>query len=108
MGFIDPGSWAGDIAMQMLFHLPIKLGAVLTAAVSAALLSTNSYRRVRTAIIGLASLMGLAFLFELAFVHVGWPAVAAGMGSRPRRPGDRPAWSRAATPSSPDCSHGRV
>ncbi len=68
----------GAIALQMLFGLPLKAGCVLVAGVSLALLATNSYRHIERWIIGFVSLIGLAFLAELAFVDVSWTDAAAG------------------------------
>ena len=61
------------VALNMLFHLPLQIGAVLAAGLVAWLLLTNSYRQLEKIIIGFVSLIGLAFLIELSFVHVHWP-----------------------------------
>ncbi len=66
------------IALQMLFGLPLKVGSILVAAVSLILLATNPYRHIERWIIGFVSLIGLAFLAELALVQVSWPEAAAG------------------------------
>ena len=66
----------GAIALQMLFHLPLNIGAVLVAALALTLLLTNSYKRVERLIIGFVSLIGLAFLIEIALVQVDWPRAA--------------------------------
>lgn len=68
----------GAIALNMLFGLPIKLGCILVAAVSFAMLITSSYKRVERWIIGFVSLIGLSFLIELALVQVDWPQAGAG------------------------------
>ena len=68
----------GAIALNMLFGIPEKLGSVITAAVALALLLTNSYGKIERIIIGFVSLIGLAFLVELAMVRVDWPAAAIG------------------------------
>jgi manganese transport protein len=68
----------GAIALQMLFHLPLKIGAVLTALVVAGLLLCNSYRRLEKIIVGFVSLIGLAFLFELSLIDTHWVAAASG------------------------------
>ena len=62
----------------MLFGIPEKIGSVLTAAAALALLLTNSYGKVERIIIGFVSLIGLAFLVEIAMVRVDWPAAAVG------------------------------
>jgi len=62
----------GAIGLQMLFHLPLKLGACLTAAVVVGILFWNSYQRLEKVIVGFVSLIGLGFLFELFLVHLSW------------------------------------
>lgn len=68
----------GAIALNMLFGIPEKIGSVLTAAAALALLLTNSYGKIERIIIGFVSLIGLAFLVEIAMVRVDWPAAAVG------------------------------
>ena len=68
----------GAIALNMLFHLPIKLGALLVLVVALFLQFTNSYKKIEKIIIGFVSLIGLSFLFEIAIVNIGWPQAAAG------------------------------
>ncbi len=66
------------IALQMLFHLPLKIGALLTLAVVFTLILTNSYSRLEKFIIGFVSLIGLSFIFELLLVQIAWPRAAIG------------------------------
>ncbi len=66
------------IALNMLFHLPIKIGTLLTLLVVLVLQFTNSYKKIEKIIIGFVSLIGLSFLFELSNVHIEWGAAAAG------------------------------
>lgn len=68
----------GGIALQMLLGLPVRFGAAIVAAASAALLLTNSYRRVERWIIGFVSLIGISFLAEIAMVRVDWASAAVG------------------------------
>lgn len=68
----------GGIALQMLLGLPVRFGAAIVAVASAALLLTNSYRRVERWIIGFVSLIGISFLAEIAMVRVDWPTAAVG------------------------------
>ncbi len=63
-------------ALNMLFGLPIGIGALMTAVIVLALLLTNSYRKIERWIIGFVSLIGLAFLIEVAMVPVDWRAAA--------------------------------
>ena len=66
----------GAIALQMLAGIPIVWGALLTSALAAVLLFTNSYKRIERAIIGFVSVIGLSFLYELFLVDIDWPLAA--------------------------------
>ena len=66
----------GAIALEMLFGIPQRIGAVLVAATSLALLLGNSYARIEKWIIGFVSLIGISFLIEVLMVHVDWPQAA--------------------------------
>lgn len=63
----------GAIALQMLFDVPIPIGAVLTAAFVTVMLFTNGYRRVERFIIAFVSLIGFSFLYELFLIDIDWP-----------------------------------
>jgi manganese transport protein len=60
------------IGLNMLLGLPLSAGAVLSALFAVYMLLSKSYQRLEKWIIGFVSLIGLAFLFELALVKVGW------------------------------------
>jgi len=68
----------GAIALSMLFHLPIKLGAVFTACFCGWLLWSNSYKKLEKVIIGFVSLIGLSFLAELSLVQINWGQAVTG------------------------------
>lgn len=68
----------GAIALNMLFRIPLGVGAVIMAAVCIYLLWSNSYNKLEKIIVAFVSLIGLSFLAELAFVKVDWAASAAG------------------------------
>ncbi len=68
----------GAIALQMLFGIPIKAGSVIVAAFVLWALYTNSYRRLEKLIIAFVSLIGIAFLLELAMVHTEWKSASVG------------------------------
>lgn len=55
----------GAIALEMLFDIPIILGAILTTLLVIIMLFTNSYKRIERAIITFVSVIGLSFLYEL-------------------------------------------
>ncbi len=62
----------GAIALQMLFHIPLRLGSIMVLGLIIWLLYANSYRRLERYIIGFVSLIGLSFIFELSLVHIPW------------------------------------
>ncbi len=66
------------IALEMLFGIPIVIGAAAAVTVTIVLLFTNSYRRVEKGIIGFVSLIGFSFLYELTLVDTDWAAAARG------------------------------
>lgn len=66
------------IALNMLFRIPIILGAGLVSALVIYMLFTNSYRRLERWIIGFLSLIGLSFIIELGLVGVDWSQALAG------------------------------
>jgi manganese transport protein len=68
----------GAIALRMLFRLPLALGACLVALVVGGLLLWNTYRVIEKFIVGLVSIIGLAFLFELLLVRIQWAPAAVG------------------------------
>jgi manganese transport protein len=68
----------GALALQMLFGLPLKIGAVLLTVFVGWMLVTNSYRKIEKWIIGFVSIIGLSFIIEIAMVHIDWPAAMAG------------------------------
>lgn len=66
----------GAIALQMLFGIPIKLGAMLTTLFVAIMLFTNTYKRLERAIITFVSVIGLSFIYEIFLVEIDWGAAA--------------------------------
>lgn len=68
----------GALALQMLFKIPVRLGAALVAALVLYLLFSNTYRRLEKWIIGFVSLIGLSFIYELKLAGVDWGQAAAG------------------------------
>ncbi len=64
------------IALNMLFKIPIPVGAVLTTVFVLVMLFTNSYRAIEKWIIGFVSIIGLSFVYELALVDIDWGAAA--------------------------------
>lgn len=66
----------GAIALNMLFHLPLRIGALLVLVVDLWMLFSNSYRHIEKWIIGFVSVIGIAFILELTLVHVDWHTAA--------------------------------
>lgn len=62
----------GAIALRMLFDMPIKIGAVIITAACLIMLLSNTYSKIERWIIMFVSIIGLAFLYELALVDVQW------------------------------------
>jgi manganese transport protein len=60
------------IGLNMLFGIPINVGALLTSLLAGYLLFSNGYRRLEKWIIAFVSLIGFSFLFELSLIHIGW------------------------------------
>lgn len=66
------------IALKLLFHIPLLVGAILTAVICTGLLITNSYQKLERIIAGFVSLIALAYLIEVYLVDVNWPAATLG------------------------------
>ena len=62
----------GAIALEMLFGIPVRIGAILTTVFVCIMLFTNSYRLIERWIIAIVSNMGLSFIYELSLVHIDW------------------------------------
>ena len=68
----------GAIALQMLFEIPIRAGAVLVTVFVITMLYTNSYRIIEKWIIAFVSVIGLSFLYELSLVNIDWNSAVSG------------------------------
>ncbi len=66
----------GAIALNMLFDIPIKVGAVLVAVFVFAMMFSNSYKKIERYIIAFVSLIGLSFIYELFLVDIEWGEAA--------------------------------
>jgi manganese transport protein len=62
----------GAIALNMLFDIPVKIGATLVTIFVIIMLYTHSYQKIEKWIIGFVSIIGLSFLYELFLVKVDW------------------------------------
>lgn len=64
------------IGLQMLFHIPIPIGSILTAVVVTAIVFSKGYRAIERYIIGFVSLIGLSYIYEIFLADVNWPLTA--------------------------------
>lgn len=62
----------GAIALNMLFNLPIKLGAILISITVILLLFSNKYKHIESWIIAFVSVIGFSFIYELFTVNLSW------------------------------------
>jgi manganese transport protein len=68
----------GAIALQMLFHIPIKIGSILMVALILFIVFSNSYRKLEKWIVGFVSLIGISFVYELAIADISWKEAMLG------------------------------
>lgn len=68
----------GAIALNMLFSVPIPIGAFLMVVFVCIMLFSNSYKMVEKIIVGFVSIIGLSFIYELYLVDIDWPLATAG------------------------------
>jgi manganese transport protein len=68
----------GALGFTILFHIPLFLAAVLTCLLAIGLLALGrwGFRHVELIIIGMVSVIGLAYLFEIFLIHPSWSAIA--------------------------------
>jgi manganese transport protein len=68
----------GALGFNILFHIPLFISALITGLVVMGLLGLShwGFRRVEFAIIGLVSIIGLAYLYETTLVHPDWSLAA--------------------------------
>jgi len=68
----------GALALQLLFKVPVKVGAILVFGLVVYLLLSNTYRKLEKWIIGFVSLIGISFIYELVIANVSWREAAIG------------------------------
>jgi manganese transport protein len=66
------------IALNMLFKIPLSIGAILSTVFVLIMLFTNSYRAIEKWIIAFVSIIGLSFIYELLLVNIDWSAATRG------------------------------
>jgi manganese transport protein len=62
----------GAIALNMLFHIPVRAGALLVLIFVMVMLYSNTYRVIEKWIIAFVSVIGLSFMYELTLVNIDW------------------------------------
>jgi manganese transport protein len=68
----------GAIALNMLFQLPIRIGAVLMVLLVLYILLTNSYHKLEKWIMGFVSIIGFSFVYELYIADIAWADAVRG------------------------------
>lgn len=68
----------GAIALDMLFQIPVRAGALLVTIFVFIMLFTNSYKIIEKWIIAFVSVIGLSFLYELSLVNIDWNSAVTG------------------------------
>lgn len=68
----------GAIALNMLFAIPVRAGALLVTLFVIIMLFTNSYKLIEKWIIAFVSVIGLSFLYELSLVEIDWNSAITG------------------------------
>lgn len=66
------------LALNIMFKLPIYLGAIMVSILVAWLLFFNTYRKLEKIIIGFVSIIGLSLIYELFLIDVSWHDVLIG------------------------------
>lgn len=62
----------GAIAINMLFDVPIKIGAILITVFVLIMMFSSSYKKMERYVIAFVSLIGLSFIYELFLVEINW------------------------------------
>ena len=63
----------GAIALELLFGIPIRIGSIIILIIVIFLLFSNTYTKLEKIIIGLVSIIGFSFLYEISIVAIDWP-----------------------------------
>lgn len=64
------------IALEMLFAIPVKIGAILVTIFVFVMMFSSSYKKIERYIIAFVSLIGLSFIYELFLIDVNWGEAA--------------------------------
>jgi manganese transport protein len=66
----------GAIGLQILFHIPLIAGSIITSVFVVAMIWGQAYRKLEHIIIGFVSIIGLCYLAELVIVKPDWGLAA--------------------------------
>jgi manganese transport protein len=66
----------GAIGLQILFHIPLIVGSLITAGFVVALIWSQQYQKLEHLIIGFVSIIGFCYLAEVLIVKPDWHAAA--------------------------------
>lgn len=66
----------GAIALNMLFDVPIKIGAILVAIFVFVMMFSSTYKKMERYVIAFVSLIGLSFIYELFLIDIDWGQAA--------------------------------
>lgn len=68
----------GAMALEMLFHIPVKIGTFIILGIVLMCQFTNAYSRIEKLIILFVSLIGFSFLFEICISDIEWKQALIG------------------------------
>ena len=68
----------GAMALEMLFHIPVKIGTFIILGIVLMCQFTNAYSRIKKLIILFVSLIGFSFLFEICISDIEWKQALIG------------------------------
>lgn len=66
------------MALEMLFHIPVKIGTFIILGIVLMCQFTNAYSRIEKLIILFVSLIGFSFLFEICISDIEWKQALIG------------------------------
>ena len=68
----------GAIALNMLFDIPVFLGALMVFVFVSLMLWSNNYKKIEKWIIAFVSIIGISFIYELTLVDIPWSKAFVG------------------------------
>lgn len=80
----------GAIALNILFHIPIKIGSIIILVIIITMLFSNTYKKLEKVIMGFVSIIGISFLYELSMVNLNWGEAVRGWTTVSFPPGSMP------------------